>query len=318
MVASIFRKNLRLVWGRVFYAVFAATLLVSQPGWADKAEDTRKLVVKATETVGDFKADPDMTWFRDNLPKAKAVLVVPVLIRGGFIVGGSGGHGTLLWRDAGSGNWSYPGFYFMGSISIGLQIGGEAAEVVLMAMTDRGREAFLSTEFKLGADVSVAAGPVGAGAKAATADVLAFSRDKGLFGGITVEGAVIEPEEKWNKAYYGRSASPTDILVRQSVRNAHADPLRQAIAAARASAVQPATDSTTPGSTTPSNTTAGGGGVDVAVIQRELQKRGYDPGPADGVPGPKTRDAIRQYERDAGLPQTGQPSAELQKKLTGS
>ena len=122
MIAPVFRKTLRCAWGLVVGLVFAGALLASPPGWADKAEDTRELVTKATETVGDFKADPDMTWFRDNLPKAKAVLVVPVLIRGGFIIGGSGGHGTLLWRDAGSGSWSYPGFYFMGAISVGLQI----------------------------------------------------------------------------------------------------------------------------------------------------------------------------------------------------
>ena len=97
--------------------------------------------------------------FRDNLPDAKAVMVVPVLIKGGFIIGGSGGHGVVLWRDGASGRWSYPSFNFMGSITFGLQIGGEAAEVVLMIRSDKGRRALLSREFKLGGDVSVAAGP---------------------------------------------------------------------------------------------------------------------------------------------------------------
>ncbi len=210
------------------------------PAWADDAADARELVDKAKRTIEDFKADPDMGWFRDNLPDAQAVMVVPVLIKAGFIFGGSGGHGVVLWRDAASGRWSYPSFTFMGSITFGLQIGGEAAEVVLMIRSDKGRRALLSREFKLGGDVSVAAGPTGAGAQVATADVLAFSRTKGLFGGLTVEGAVIEPKEKWNKAYYGQAASPEDVLIAQRVSNPHADPLRQAIARARGDAA-PAT-----------------------------------------------------------------------------
>jgi len=278
---------------------------------AAPAEEAQDLIRKSERTIEDFRADPDMTWFRDHLPEAKAVLVVPVLLRAGFILGASGGHGALLWHDEATDVWSYPAFYFMGSVSFGLQIGGEKAEVVLMIMTARGRDAFLSSEFKLGADVSIAAGPVGAGAKAATADVIAFSRDKGLFGGLTVEGAVIEPRDEWNKAYYDKALEPSDILVRQQAANAAADPLRQAIARARDPEVEP------PAAPAPS-AAAPASDYDIAIIQRELAKRGYDPGPADGVPGPKTRTAIGQYEADAGLPITNQPSLALQHKLTGA
>ncbi len=285
---------------------------------AAAAEDARKLVAKAEQTIEDFRADPNMTWFRDHLPEAKAVLVVPVMIRGGFIFGGSGGHGALLWRDATTGVWSYPAFYFMGSVSFGLQIGIEAAEVVLMIMTTRGRDAFLSSEFKLGADISIAAGPVGAGAKAATTDVVAFSRDKGLFGGLTIEGAVIEPRDQWNKAYYEKAIDPTDILVRQSVANPGADPLREAIARARDPEVDQPPAAATPSPAAAPIPAAAPAALDVAIIQQQLQKRGYDPGPADGVPGPKTRQAISQYEADAGLPITGRPSVALQQKLTGA
>ena len=109
---------------------------------------------------------------------------------------------------------------------IGLQIGADASEIILMVMTEKGLTAMLSTEFKLGADVSVAAGPVGASAKAQTADVLAFGRSKGAFGGISIEGAVISPRDKWNAAYYGKPVSPVDILVRRTVSNPQADSLR--------------------------------------------------------------------------------------------
>ncbi len=276
---------------------------------ADDAADARELVDKAKRTVENFKADPDMGWFRDNLPDAKAVMVVPVLLKAGFIFGGSGGHGVVLWRDDASGRWSYPSFNFMGSITFGLQIGGEAAEVVLMIRSDKGRRALLTREFKLGGDVSVAAGPTGAGAQVATADVLAFSRTKGLFGGLTVEGAVIEPKEKWNQAYYGQAASPEEVLVAQRVSNPQADPLRQAIARARGDAA--------PASQAPATQAPAAQAYNVTVIQAALAAKGYDPGPIDGQIGAKTRDAIRQYQAATGFEVTGNPSAALQRSLTG-
>ena len=281
---------------------------------ADEAADARETVDKARQTIEDFKADPDMGWFRDNLPDAQAVMVVPVLIKAGFIFGGSGGHGVVLWRDAASGRWSYPSFTFMGSITFGLQIGGEAAEVVLMIRSDKGRRALLSREFKLGGDVSVAAGPTGAGAQVATADVLAFSRTKGLFGGLTVEGAVIEPKETWNKAYYGQAASPEEVLIEQRVGNPQADPLRQAIARARSDAA-PATQA--PAAEAPATQAPAAQGYDLKVIQAALAAKGYKPGPIDGQMGTKTREAIRQYQAATGFEVTGNPSAALQRSLTG-
>ena len=119
----------------------------------------------------------------------------------------------------------------MGAVTFGLQIGGEKAEVVLMAMTDKGKDAFLTREFKLGADVSVAAGPVGAGAKAQTADVLAYSRTKGgLYGGLNLEGAVIATREDWNRAYYGEDVRAVDILITGKISNPAADALRDTVA----------------------------------------------------------------------------------------
>ena len=289
------------------------------PAWADEAADARDLVDKAKRTIENFKADPDMGWFRDNLPDAKAVMVVPVLIKGGFIFGGSGGHGVVLWRDDASGRWSYPSFTFMGALTFGLQIGGEVAEVVLMIRSDRGRRALLSREFKLGGDASVAAGPTGAGAQIATADVLAFSRTKGLFGGLTVEGAVIEPKEKWNQAYYGQAASPEDVLIGQRVSNPHADPLRQAIARARGDAAPatPAPATPAPAAQAPATQAPAAQAYNVTVIQAALAAKGYDPGPIDGQMGAKTRAAIRRYQAATGFEVTGNPSAALQRSLTG-
>ena len=124
-----------------------------------------------------------MAWFRDNLNEAEGVLFIPTSIKGGFIIGGSGGSGVLLARNRVHG-WSYPAFYTMGSVTLGLQIGGEVAEIVHVIKSKAGRDAMLTNEFKLGADISVAAGPVGAGAKAQTADALAFSRTKSGMAGL--------------------------------------------------------------------------------------------------------------------------------------
>jgi len=117
----------------------------------------------------------------------------------------------------------------MGSGSIGFQIGAEGSEVALLIMTQKGRDALLTTDVKLGGDISVAAGPVGAGAKAATTDVLSFSRSKGIYGGVSLEGMVIGPNGKLNHAYYDQGVSPLDILVNQTVQNPGANDLVAAV-----------------------------------------------------------------------------------------
>ncbi len=193
-------------------------------------ETTAEAIVDAAATsVDTFTVDPNMKWLRDNMTQAKGVFILPQLVKGGFIFGGSGGSGVLLAR--GEGNiWSDPAFYTMGSGTIGLQIGVEVSEIILMIMTDRGIDALLTSSFKLGGDVSIAAGPIGAGAKAQTADILAFSRSKGIYGGINIEGAVIKIRDDWNHAYYAGETSPRDILIKRSATNPHADDLRSAVA----------------------------------------------------------------------------------------
>ncbi len=197
---------------------------------ANDYSDTMALVDQSTILFKSFGEDPNMTWFRDNVQYAKAVFIVPQMLKAGFFLGGSGGSGVLVSRNMKTNVWSYPVFYTMGSVSFGLQIGGEASQVVLLVMTDKGMDSLLTTSFKLGADASVAAGPVGNGAKAATADILAFARSQGAFAGLSIEGAVIKPRDKWNAAYYKQSVSPADILIRNLITNHHADKLRQAIA----------------------------------------------------------------------------------------
>ena len=221
---------------RIVGILVMAALLVAGTGGlarANDAMDARHLVDKARITLDSFDRAKDMSAFRDLLKDAKGVFIAPEIIKGAFIVGASGGSGVFMVRDATAGRWSEPAFYTIGSASFGLQIGGEASEVVLLAMTDRGVNALLSNSVKLGADVGVAAGPVGVGASAATAnlsaDILSFARSKGLFAGISLDGAVVAVRGSLNHAYYGAQVTPTDILVKRTVANRQSGPLISAI-----------------------------------------------------------------------------------------
>src|SRR5262245_51026300 len=124
------------------------------------ANETAQLVQKAEATFKNFQHDPQMSWIRENLRNAKAVMLAPEVRRAGFIVGGSGGRGVLLARDPATGNWSAPAFYTLATASIGFQAGIDRSETVMLLMTDKALNAVLSTQLKLGGDVSIAAGPV--------------------------------------------------------------------------------------------------------------------------------------------------------------
>jgi lipid-binding SYLF domain-containing protein len=200
------------------------------------AEPTQEqvLVDKATITLNNFLKDPNMGWIRNNLQYAKGVFIVPTLVKAGFFWGGSGGDGVVLARDPKTNTWSQPGFYAMGSVSFGLQFGGEVAEVVMLIMTRRGMEALYSSNIKLGGAASVAAGPVGIGTEGATSitmsvDMLSFVRAKGAYAGVSMDGALIAILGNWNKNYYGQEVRPVDLFVNQSTANSGSLQLRETL-----------------------------------------------------------------------------------------
>lgn len=169
-----------------------------------------------------------------QMGKARAVLIIPELVQGGFIVGAAGGRGTMLTRS-GPGNWSYPGFYGMGSGSLGLQIGGKVSEIVFIVLTDKGLNALLENRFKFGAEAGVTMVAVGAGFEGATtaavgADILAFANSSGLFVGASLEGSYLEPDNDWNAIYYGPGATGRAIVMERRFTNPGAEPLRQFLA----------------------------------------------------------------------------------------
>jgi SH3 domain-containing YSC84-like protein 1 len=212
-------------------------LAVTALGFAAAAQaqtDQQKLVDSADVTLSNFMRDPEMKWLQQNIHRAKAVLISPEIVKAGFIVGGSGGRGVLVARAGGSGNkWVGPAFYTLATASIGFQAGVAASEMVTLVMTDKGMNSLLSTSFKFGADASVAAGPVGAGAKSdVVADLIAFSRSKGIYGGLNLDGTVVTANDDWNAAFFGKKVLPPDILVRANVSNKGADKLIAAVAKA--------------------------------------------------------------------------------------
>ncbi|MGF6272575.1 lipid-binding SYLF domain-containing protein [Massilia sp. UYP11] len=208
-------------------AAFGLAACASEP----TLDDTRAQVDAAQATLTNFVRDPDMTWFREHVGSARAILISPQIVQAGFIVGGSGGSAVLIARHGN--DWAGPAFYRIAAGSVGLQAGAQASEMVALVMTEKGLDSLLSTSFKLGGEVSVAAGPVGAGTGAPiNADMVAYTRSKGLYGGVNLDGTVISVDEGRNHAYYGRAVTPVDILVTRTVSNPHGQGLARVASSA--------------------------------------------------------------------------------------
>lgn len=219
--------------GRLIAIMLSMAWLQSAVLPAAAAGEGEELVEESRFTVERLLADKDIGDLRSFLTRARGVLIIPELVKGGFIVGAEGGSGVLLVRGS-DGSWSPPAFYTLAAGSIGLQAGGQVSEVVFTLMNEGAVNAFMKNEFKLGGDASVAMGPLGAGIEASTttnlnADIYAFSRAVGLFGGGALEGAKIFARDKWNASYYGAQATPRAIVVDRKFFNPQADALRKAL-----------------------------------------------------------------------------------------
>jgi len=207
--------------------LFVAAIL---PSWAADADEAQAVVDKARITFSAFARDENYVYLNDNLKNVKGLLIFPQVLKAGFILGGSGGTGVLVARDPKTGNWSEPAFYTVGAVSFGLQIGGEAAEVIMMIMSQRAVDSLLTTSVKLGGDTSIALGPVGAGAKGAvTADIISFAKSKGIYAGLNLEGSVVKVRNGLNKDYYGRETSPAEIIIKKEVSNKGSARLRETL-----------------------------------------------------------------------------------------
>jgi len=216
-------------------AVAAVVSLALFAPAAQAQTEQQKLIADAEKVLSNFLRDPDMSWLQRNIGRSKALLIAPEILKAGFIFGGSGGRALVVARDPASGKWVGPAFYVLATGSVGFQAGISVSEGVTMVMTDKGFNSLLATSFKMGGDASVAAGPVGAGAKSdIVADLITFNRAKGVYGGINFDGTVVTAADDWNQAYYGSKVLPPDILVRKTVSNKGADALLSHVTAATA------------------------------------------------------------------------------------
>jgi lipid-binding SYLF domain-containing protein len=156
----------------------------------------------------------------DTLRRSRAVMICPQVFKAGFVIGGSGGNCVLMARAAG-GSWSDPAFYSIGSGSFGAQAGIQDAEVMIMIMNDRALDAVMQNHFKIGGD-----GVGGATTTAFRADIVTFSRTRGLYAGVSIEGSVLSPNTDSDVAYYGQPYNGPQIVVQMMANNPGANPLR--------------------------------------------------------------------------------------------
>ncbi len=212
---------------------FAAVLVFAFANVAPAKADPVGLLGSAQDTVRSMRSDPTFGPSRQILRQARAVLIVPQLIKGGFIFGAEGGDGVMLARTA-SGRWSSPAFYTLASGSFGLQIGVEAARLVMFVMSERALRAVEQSKFKFGGEAGLTVITLGANAQGATStnltgDIIVWSSTKGAYGGLTLEGSVLAPKNEWNASFYGRPVSVPAIL-NDAVTNPLAKPLRRDLA----------------------------------------------------------------------------------------
>lgn len=205
---------------RVLTAVMVISTAVSAAAKDDKAKAKEEERLQNSGIVmGEILNIPDDIP-KDLLDKAKCVLVIPSVMKAAFVVGGSYGRGTMVCRRGKSlsGTWGAPAMFVLEGGSVGFQIGAEATDFVLLIMNDHGANSLLHSKVKLGGDVSAAAGPVGRTAEANTdaylrAEILTYSRARGLFAGVSLEGASLRPDEEGNEALYGRKISASKIVL---------------------------------------------------------------------------------------------------------
>lgn len=202
--------------------VFLAICSICSLALASTKQDDNQLL-KATNVLNEIMRTPDKAIPQDLLGKAVCVGVVPSELKFAFVVGGNYGRGVLVCRKGGNGSWGAPSFFTLGGGSVGFQIGGKATDVVFIVMNPGGAKKLVQDSVKVGAGISAAAGPVGRAAGGSTdvqlrAEILSYSRSRGLFAGASLKGAVMKQDEDDNKSLYGHKVTAKEILIDGTVR----------------------------------------------------------------------------------------------------
>lgn len=199
--------------------VLALALTLATPAATAFAQSNEADRIRESATVfSEIMSAPDRAVPRSVLENAEAIAVFPGTLKGGFIFGGHRGRGILSGHDRATGDWSPPAFLTLTGASFGAQIGGESVDLVLVVMSRRGLENLLRNQFKIGADAAIAAGPIGRDAEASTdiqmrAEILSYSRARGLFAGVTLKGSSISQDRDANERFYGVAHRSRDIVL---------------------------------------------------------------------------------------------------------
>ncbi len=221
--------------------LFLAMLSVSSLCWAASArEDATERLENATNVLHEIMGMPDKGIPEEVLEHAKCIAVVPHMVKGGFVFGGKGGKGVATCRTANG--WSAPAFITISGGSWGLQIGVQAVDLVMIIQNEKGMQKLLESNFHVGADASAAAGPVGRHAEAGTdwkmdTEILTYSRAKGVFAGLTLEGASVRQDNDSRHAIYGRKVTTRALLLGKVTAPAVAQPFLAEVRGAKAQAV---------------------------------------------------------------------------------
>ena len=207
----------------IFAGAFMLTPISFGRPTDENAKDENNRLQNAGTVIQEILDIPDDIP-QDLLDKARCVIVMPSVLKAAFVVGGSYGRGTMVCRTGKdfSGPWGAPAMYALEGGSVGLQIGGEATDLVILVMNNRGASSLLHTKVKLGADASIAAGPKGRTASADTdaymrAEMLSYSRARGVFAGVSLEGTTLRPDEDANRRLYGKDASAAVIITEPKI-----------------------------------------------------------------------------------------------------
>lgn len=216
---------------RQLLAALLATLPLAAVAPAQAQSDQQAIVDRSTLAAQEMLNNRDGTDAQSVLKRARAVMICPQIFRAGFLLGGQGGSCVLVARD-GAGSWSSPAFYGMAGGSIGFQAGVQDAQVMLFIMNDKGLTAVMDSQFKLGADASATFIDLGGGIEGATtsalrADIVGFTRARGLFAGIALGGSLMSTKSDYNQAYYGKPFAAQQIVVGMEANNPAADSLRE-------------------------------------------------------------------------------------------
>ena len=210
-------------------------LMVSGAAWRPAAAQVEQqdLVDRATLTAQGMMTAPEGKDARGLMQRSHGTLVCPRIFQAGFVFGGRGGSCVLVGRN--NGNWSYPAFYTLSSASFGLQAGIQDSELMFVILTQKGLQAVIDSQFKIGADAGVSFATYGTGVSGSTTasfsgDIVAFARSRGLFAGLSLDGSLIQVRSDWNTLYYGKPIAAQQLVIQGEGSNPGAAPLRETLA----------------------------------------------------------------------------------------